>query len=100
MAAALRRADGLFPQLLCEMIDVGEKTGRLDQVFAKMVEYYDNIVKMRRLFIIGIMWPAIQLGMALLVVALLIWITGWIGQQAGGPIDMLGFGLVGTQGVI
>jgi type IV pilus assembly protein PilC len=101
MAEGMRRAGSSFPPLYCEMIEIGEKTGHTAEVFRRLADHYEHRVKMRRAFIQSLIWPMFQLGVAILVVGLLIWIMGIIAQKNGGePIDMLGFGLVGTPGLI
>jgi general secretion pathway protein F len=41
IAAPLRRT-GQFPQLASHLLTVGEETGRLDQMFARMADIYEN----------------------------------------------------------
>lgn len=98
---ALRGLGGFFPALVCELVDVGERTGRLEQVVLRLAEHYEHIQKLRRSFLTGIAWPAIQLTMAVGIVGLLIWIVGIIADMRGGePVDILGFGLVGNRGLM
>jgi len=52
---------------------------------------------MKGIFITAIIWPGVQLVIALAVVGLVIWIPSWLGL---GDTDILGFGLVGTKGLI
>lgn len=35
---------GIFPSMLCEMIKVGEETGRIEEVLAHVTEYFENEV--------------------------------------------------------
>jgi len=93
---ALRAQDGYFPELMIDMTAVGEHTGTLPEVLEGMAEHYDNVVRLRRMLITMISWPALQLVAAILVVALVIFILGMI----GGAPDMLGLGLKGTSGAI
>jgi type II secretory pathway component PulF len=90
-----------FPPLVVNLVEVGEQTGCMDQVMIRLVGYYEAITDLRRTFIGAIIMPAIQLGMAIGIVGLLIWIMGALaGMNGGEPIDMLGFGLFGTSGLI
>ena len=95
LAESLAACDGYFPSLTRDLIDVGEKTGRLEEVLLGLADHYDHLRTLRRTFLMGIAWPAIQLAVALGVIGLLIWIMGIIGDD----VDILGFGLVGTGGL-
>jgi type II secretory pathway component PulF len=100
MTAALEATGDYFPPLLREMVEVGEQTGHLGEIFGQLAEHYENQARLRRNFLGAITWPIIQLTIAIGVVGLLIWIGGVIGQRPGAaPIDFLGFGLVGDRGV-
>ena len=59
-----------FPPMFCEMIRVGEETGRLDQVFLRLADHYRNLIQMRRTFLAGITWPIFQLCIAIGVISL------------------------------
>ncbi|HEY3266268.1 MAG TPA: type II secretion system F family protein [Armatimonadota bacterium] len=39
------RASGLFPELVTQMIDVGEETGRLSEMLTKVADFYDSEVE-------------------------------------------------------
>jgi type IV pilus assembly protein PilC len=101
LGEAVADCGDFFPTLFGEMIKIAEETGHLDGVLAQMADHYDNQIKMRRIFMGAIAWPLFQLGAAILAIGFLIWITGWIRQSGGGPnVDILGFGLVGDQGLV
>ena len=89
-----------FPPLATEMIGVAEQTGQLPEVLRHLAEHYDNLVKVRRLFLAGIAWPMIQLVAAILIIAFLILILGIVGDTTGKTTDVLGWGLVGPGGAI
>jgi type II secretory pathway component PulF len=59
-----------FPPLFCEMVRVGEETGRLDRVLLRLADHYRNLIQMRRTFLSGITWPLFQLGAAIGVISL------------------------------
>lgn len=86
-----------FPPLAVEMIHVGEQTGRLERVLKQLAEHYENMLSLRRVFLMGIAWPLIQLLVSILVVGLLIWILGVIAGEGQG-VDMLGIG-IGARGL-
>ncbi len=101
LAEALAAGGNYFPPLVRDLVDVGEKTGRLDEVLIGLAQHYEHLKFLRRTFLFGIAWPGLQLGMALAVIGLLIFILGMIGSGPGGePIDILGFGLVGGRGLV
>jgi type IV pilus assembly protein PilC len=101
LSVALERSSGVFPQLFREMAHVGEQTGTLGQVFQRLESHYRRQVQAERIFMGAIAWPVIELIMAIFVIGLLIWILGAIAQRNGGQAtDILGFGLVGTRGLI
>ena len=98
---AMQVADPCFPSMTVEMVGVGEATGRLDEVLLQLADHYEHLLELRRSFLTGIMLPAIQFAMALLIVGGLIWFCGFVTDKNNGEtIDLLGFGLIGTRGVI
>ena len=101
LADAMQQAgSSYFPRLLMSMVRVGEQTGRLERTLLQMAEHYQTQLATRRMFLIGIAWPALQLGAAVLVIGLLIWILGILQPAGGGEsFDPTGFGLRGTSGV-
>jgi type II secretory pathway component PulF len=96
LAESLAACDGYFPQLTRDLVDVGEKTGRLEEVLLGLADHYEHLRSLRRTFLMGIAWPCFQLIVALAVIGLLILVLGMI----GGGIDILGSGLVGTSGLV
>ncbi|MEZ6115240.1 MAG: type II secretion system F family protein [Pirellulaceae bacterium] len=93
LTEALEAEGGYFPEEFTSMVDVGEKTGRLEQILKKMGQHYEYLLQTRWLFLLGIAWPVIQGIAATFVIALLIAINGWVDES----FDMLGFGLVGGR---
>jgi type IV pilus assembly protein PilC len=100
VAAAMQATDGFFPPLVSDMVDVGERTGKIDEVLLRLADHYEHLVGLRRTFLLGIIWPALQLLAAVAIVGLLIWLMGYLGDLAGEPVDMLGLGLAGTRGLV
>jgi type IV pilus assembly protein PilC len=100
MTAAIDATGDFFPPLFCEMVRVGDETGYLAEVFGRLAEHYDEKIRLRRMFLSAITWPMTQLVIALVVIGLLIWIMGMIGNMTGFTVDPLGLGLVGTPGLI
>ncbi|HEY2253176.1 MAG TPA: type II secretion system F family protein [Planctomycetaceae bacterium] len=103
IAQALRDQNGYFPELMTDMVSVGEHAGALPEVLDGLAAHYENIVRLRRMLIGLITFPALQLIAAILVVALVIFILGIVGASAGQgqkPNDILGLGLMGTSGAL
>jgi type II secretory pathway component PulF len=103
MTDALRQTGDYFPTLYRQMVEVGEISGRLGDIYKRLGRNYDRMLASRRLFLGKLAWPLFQLGMALLVIGIMIYIMGMISnnQRAGASqIDILGWGLVGTPGLI
>lgn len=100
MRDALAGTNGYFPELFHELTHIGHQTGHLDEALAQLAGHYEFQLRIRRGFLMAMAWPLIELGISILVIALLIYVLGAIGQSTGHPIDVLGFGLVGTTGLI
>jgi type II secretory pathway component PulF len=82
------------------MAHVGEQTGTLGQVFHRLESHYRRQVQAERIFLGAIAWPMIELVLAIVVIGILIWVLGVIAARNGQATDILGFGLVGTRGLI
>jgi type IV pilus assembly protein PilC len=101
VSLALASTGELFPPLFLEMVHVGEQTGTLGRVFHRLAEHYRHQQRRRRAFLGAIAWPMLQLAAAIFVIGVLIWVLGVVAQRSGGqPVDVLGFGLVGTRGLV
>jgi type II secretory pathway component PulF len=94
LGEALASTGSYFPPFLCAMTQVGEQTGRLDETFLKLADHYDQTIKLRRSFLMGILWPMIQLTIALILVPLGLWIVMSIFSI---EVDILGIGLTGSR---
>jgi type IV pilus assembly protein PilC len=103
IAQALRDQGAYFPELMTDMVAVGEQTGQLPEVLDGLADHYDNVVRLRRMLITMITWPAIQLVAAILIIALVIFVLGIVAGTRGPgakQFDILGLGLMGTSGAI
>lgn len=101
LSMALARTGTVFPPLFLEMTHVGEQTGTLGRVLRRLEAHYRRQVQVQRLFIGAITWPMIELASAIVIIGILIWVLGIVAQNNHGqPIDILGFGLIGTRGLI
>lgn len=101
LTEALEATGNYFPPLFRELAAVGEETGHLAEVLRRLSEHYEHQLKMRRQFLAAITWPMIQLAAAVGIIGVLIWVMGVLPTGIDGrPIDLLGFGLVGTRGLL
>ena len=90
-----------FPRLFLDLVNVGEKTGELPDIFHSLANYYEASVNRMREFRSQIAWPLIQLFGAILIIGFVIYIIGIINPPGGrNHIDILGLGLTGTEGAI
>lgn len=100
MADGLAQTGKFFPPLFVELVHVGEQTGQTAEIFRQLCENYEHQIQLRRTFLASIAWPMLQLGAAVCVIGLLIFILGIIPAPGGQErIDILGFGLMGPKGV-
>ena len=72
LAEAMEDCGGYFPPLTCDLISVGEEAGRLESVLLRLAEHYQHLIKLRRVFLLGILWPGLQLFGAILIIGGLI----------------------------
>ena len=63
---------GRFPEYMCQMIEIGTKTGYQEEVFKALSEYYMNQEQISRSIKNAIAYPAILVVMLLMVVMILI----------------------------
>ena len=99
LAYAVAEAGNYLPPLVRELTEVGEQTGHLAEVFARLADHYEQQLDLRRKFISTITWPLTELGLAAVIVGVLIWVTGLIQRMTGQKIDPLGAGLAGNRGL-
>lgn len=103
LADSLPATGEYYPPLFRQMAEVGEVSGRLGEIYQRLARHYDRMLASRRAFLSRIAWPLMQLGIALFVIGLLIWILGILPVNqtaAGAQVDTLGWGLIGTPGLI
>lgn len=102
LTEAIREQGPLFPALFCDLVDVGEQTGHLPEVFAALARYYESRLKQLREFRSAVAWPIIQFVAAIGIIGLLIFILGLLPPAGadGKPFDVTGLGLSGTSGAV
>jgi type IV pilus assembly protein PilC len=90
-----------FPELFVSLAALGERTGRVPEVFGQLEEYFRLQASMRREFRAKAAWPAFQFVAGVLVIALTIFILGLVAESNNSvPTAPIGFGLTGTPGAI
>lgn len=97
LTSAFAVQEDRFPRLFLDLLNVGEQSGALPEVFNSLADYYEAGVDRMREFRAQIAWPVIQLFAAILIIGLLIYILGIIGSNS---VDILGLGLMGTAGAL
>jgi general secretion pathway protein F len=58
---------GLYPKLATQMILVGEESGRLEEMLARVADVYDREVQMAIKRFLAVLEPALILGLAVLI---------------------------------
>src|SRR5262249_28289617 len=77
---AISKQSAVFPPIFLALVTVGEESGNLPEVLTELEKYYKVQQKLRREFIDQITWPVIQFGMAVFVIAGLIWVLDFVSQ--------------------
>ena len=85
----------LFPLLMLSMLQVGEETGNLPEILNELSRHYGEQAMLQRKLKSQITMPVFQLGMAIAVIAVLIFVLGFLTDY-----DPLGWGLKGASGSI
>ena len=71
LSAALRDS-GCFPLYVCGLVEVGERTGRTEEALAALSRYYEDRVRMAHRVRSALLYPAVMLGLMLVVIAVLL----------------------------
>ena len=102
IAESMREQGKRFPNLMTDLVQVGEHTGSLPEVFKSLAKHYETNVRLKRQFIGAIIWPVFQMVAAILVIGLLIYVLGMLQGPADGKNSLRFdiFGLSGTRGTI
>ncbi len=61
------RASGLFPAMVIQMISIGEKSGKLDEMFAEIAAFYDPEIEYTIKNMTSLLEPLMLLSMGLMV---------------------------------
>lgn len=71
-ATEVFRETGCFPQYLCDLLQVGEETGRVEESFAALSRYYENQSGLTQRIKTALLYPAILLIIMLAVIVVLL----------------------------
>jgi type II secretory pathway component PulF len=98
---AIAAEERTLPRLFRDLAAVGEETGHLPEVLGELERYYILQQQLVRKVVAQCMGPAIQLCLAFLVIALLIFVLGFIAQTRPGGIQPPAvLGLTGAAGAV
>jgi type IV pilus assembly protein PilC len=98
---ALKSVQGAFPPLFHALVSVGERTGRLPEVFRELEDFFSLQQTLWRQFLTQIAWPVFQFVAGTVVIALLLLILGLIADHTQTrALDPLGLGLSGASGAV
>src|SRR5262245_2407884 len=81
----MQASNGYFPPMFVQMVAVGEQTGKLDEVLHRLVEHYEHLANMRRMFWTGVAWPLFELAFAVVIIGFVIFVAGIIGSVTKSP---------------
>jgi general secretion pathway protein F len=65
------KATGLFPRLLVHLVRVGEETGRLEDMLAKLSDIYDDEVARTTARLLALLVPVLTITMGLMIAAII-----------------------------
>jgi type IV pilus assembly protein PilC len=89
-----------FPLLFTEMVALGERSGRLTEIFETLEQTYETALSARKKFFQALIWPVLSYIAAILVIAAMLLVLGLITPAGGKGFDPLGFGLLGPKGAM
>ena len=66
-------ASGVFPAYLMRMVGIGERAGKLEDVFASLAAYYERDARMKGQIRRSVLYPMVSICAMAIVVAVLVW---------------------------
>ena len=99
LTEAINEQGNYFPPTFHRLIEAGEESGRLEKVLDRMADHYKEVAELQSVFRGSIVWPMIQLALALVVVSVLIYAPSVLAPDNTEAADLLGIGLVGAKGL-
>ncbi|MDR2170988.1 MAG: type II secretion system F family protein [Planctomycetaceae bacterium] len=99
-AASLKPFQKQFGEMFIAMVEVGEESGHLSEMFLELADYYDDLLRIRSDFFRSLILPVVELVVAVVIVGLIILLLGFISELTSQTVDILGFGLIGFSGFV
>ncbi|HVT11073.1 MAG TPA: type II secretion system F family protein [Fimbriimonadaceae bacterium] len=75
LAAAMKSATGLFPNIVCDMVRVAEDGGRLDKALNSAAGYLERSIELRKKIVNAMMYPMV---LSCVAVAAVVFLVTWI----------------------
>ena len=100
LAAAMASAAGVFPAVVLGMVRVGDRTGRLAETLRETSQTVARTVASRRQLRAAVAGPAVRVAVAVAAIGVLIVVSGTARGLDGKPLDMVGLGLTGVDGLV
>lgn len=72
LSDALKKQEGVYPEIMISMIEAGEASGRLDSVIAKVADTFEKDVRLRNKIRSSMMYPIILAVLCVAVVLILV----------------------------
>ncbi|MGI6748513.1 MAG: type II secretion system F family protein [Anaerovoracaceae bacterium] len=72
LSDALKKQEGVYPEIMISMVEAGEASGRLDSVIAKVADTFEKDVKLRNKIKSSMMYPIILAVLCVAVVLILV----------------------------
>lgn len=82
------KQDGRWPEYLVEMVGIGERTGRLEDVMNGLAEYYERESRIRQAIVSAITYPVVLGVMMLLIVLIMILLVLPVFQRVLGSMGV------------
>lgn len=88
----------VFPRYFLDMVEIGERTGGLDEIFSSLASYYDRQEALMATIKSAVTYPCVMIGMMLAVILILIIkvlpIFGRVYEQLGSQMNGIGGALL------
>ena len=78
LSTAFRSHSDVFPEFFCNMVEIGELSGTLDNVFSSMADYYENDEKLKLKARSSLAYPTV---LVVLILAVILFMTYFILPQ-------------------
>lgn len=100
IATSMENRGNAFPELVVNMVRVGEHSGHFPEVLADLAEHYERNKELKRELWAQLTMPIIQLFAAIFIITFMLIIIDMFSSPKPGDdvFDPLGFGLTGMQG--